>query len=143
MKREDIVAQARRWKEPKTPWRHRGRTPTGLDCAGLLLIVADHFDHPYEDVDGYGRLPDGSRFVNHLKAQFDPVPAGSPLRIGQIVVLRDGPLPCHCGIIGQDRYGRLTLIHCSVSRRGVVEETWDDHWQRAFRCALEYKGVED
>ena len=141
MTRDEIIAEARRYKEPKTPWRHRGRTPTGLDCAGLLCIVCDAFGEAYVDDQGYGRIPDGSKFVEHLKAQF--APASGPLRKGQIVVLRDGPLPCHCGILGEDRYGRLTLIHSTVMRRGVVEEPWDAHWQRTFRCALEFKGIED
>ena len=141
MTRDEIIAEARRYKDPITPWRHRGRTRTGLDCAGLLCVVCDAFDHPYQDDDTYGRMPDGNRFVEHLKAQF--VLAEGPLRPGMIVVLRDGPLPCHCGILGEDRYGRLTLIHSSVQRRGVAEELWDDHWARTFRCALEFKGIED
>ena len=141
MKREQIVAEARRYKEPKTPWRHRGRTATGLDCAGLVTIVCDAFGETYIDDTGYGRLPDGERFVEHFKAQFNLV--DGPLKPGMIVLLRDGPLPCHCGFIARDQFGRLTLIHSSVMGRGVVEEVWDKHWQTAFRCALDFKGIED
>lgn len=140
MKRAEIIAEARRYKEPKTPWSHRGRTVTGLDCAGLVAIVCDAFDHPYEDNLGYGRHPDGQAFVEHFKAQLDV--ATGPLKPGMVVILRDGPLPCHAGILGE-MHGKLTLIHSSVARRGVVEEAWDKHWQRSFRCALEFKGIED
>lgn len=141
MTRDQIIAEARRYLEPKTAWTHRGRTATGLDCAGLLTVVCDAFDHPYEDNLDYGRTPDGSKFVEHLKAQFDL--AQGPLKPGMVVVLRDGPLPCHCGILAEDAHGRITLIHSSVSRRGVVEEPYDDHWRKTFRVALNFKGIED
>lgn len=139
MTRDDIVTAARR--HMNAPWRHRGRKASGMDCAGLLVLVAEEVGHEVTDEQGYSRLPDKERFVDHLKAQFQLV-RPKPLKPGMIVVLRDGILPCHTGILGE-LHGRLSLIHASAARRMVVEETWDRHWQSRFRCALDVPGVED
>jgi hypothetical protein len=138
MTRDDIVAAARR--HLNAPWRHRGRKTSGMDCAGLLVLVCADLEVQVQDEQGYSRLPERERFVDHLKAQF--VLTRPPLKPGMIVVLRDGHLPCHTGILGS-LHGRLSLIHASAARRQVVEETWDRHWQALFRCALDIPGVED
>jgi hypothetical protein len=64
MTRDEIIAVARGYLD--VPWRHRGRTPTGVDCIGLVCAVGDHFEIAYEDIDGYSRNPDG-RFVDHVR----------------------------------------------------------------------------
>lgn len=138
MTRDEIVIEARSYLGQ--PWRHRGRKRSGLDCAGLLVLVSNTVGHEVEDVETYSRLPDKERFVDHLKAQFQP--AEMPLKPGMIVVLRDGILPCHTGILGW-KHERLTLIHASATKRMVVEETWDQFWSSKFRCALDIPGVTD
>lgn len=138
MTRDEIVAQARTYLGQ--PWRHRGRSPDGLDCAGLLVLLSEHFGHEVEDVEGYSRLPDKDRFTEHLKAQF--MLTRPPFKPGQIVVLRDGVLPCHCGILAE-KHGRLTLIHSTVARRKVVEEPFEPYWRSMFRAVLDFPDVED
>jgi len=140
MKRADIVREARVLVEAKTRHRHRGRNIQGADCVGVLCVVAEALGVKYDDMDGYSRAPHGDRFVAHLKSQL--VIARPPLRPGMVVVLRDGAHPCHCGILGE-KDGKLTLIHSTVTRRQVVEEWWDGYWAQAFRCCLEFPGVED
>jgi hypothetical protein len=138
MNRQEIYEYARTYLD--TPWRHRGRTSTGVDCIGLVCVVGDHFDVPYQDIDGYSRSPDG-RFVDHVKKFMvyrDPQTAVP----GCAVVLRDQHQPCHIGII-TEKYGALYMIHASLARRKVVEEEWNKHWIPNVRCYLDFPGVED
>lgn len=138
MTREEIYTEAREYLG--VPWRHRGRTHTGVDCIGLVCCVGDKFEIPYEDIDGYSRNPDG-RFVEHI-LKFMTYRNPQVLEPGCAVVIRDAHQPCHIGIIGL-KYGRQTLIHASIAKRKVVEEEWDAYWQSRFRCALDFPGVED
>lgn len=140
MTRDEVIAEARTYVASATPWRNRGRTRQGVDCVGLLCVVADRFEQPYTDLEAYSRLPNGDHLVEHLKNQL--VLVRPPLKRGMVVVLRDNHLPCHVGILGE-RHGRLTLIHSTLERRRVVEEAWHGFWETQFRCALDYPGVED
>ena len=38
---------------------------------------------------------------------------------------------------------KLTLIHCTIKRRGMYEEYWTRQLQADFRMAFDFKGVED
>lgn len=138
MKREDIIAEGRRYLGK--PWRHRGRSITGVDCIGLICCIGDAFDIPYEDIDGYSRNPDG-RFVNHVK-QFMIYREPQVVAPGSAVVLRDQHQPCHIGII-TEKHDRLYLLHASLAKRAVVEEEWDRFWASKLRCVLDFPGVED
>ncbi len=140
MTRDEIIEEARKYVAAKTPWRHRGRTMTGVDCIGLVCCVGGAFDIPYEDIDGYSRNPDG-RFVEHVK-KFMVYREPQTIVKGCAVVLRDAHQPCHIGIISE-RYDRPYLIHSSLQKRQVVEEEWDSFWIQRFRCALDFPGVID
>jgi hypothetical protein len=140
MKRDEILAEARRYIALKTPWRHRGRNERGLDCAGLAVVLLKHFELPCVDIDGYSRFPQGQLFVDHLRNQFDL--GRPPLNKGQIVVLRDVTRPCHVGLLGE-RYGRLSLIHASAEHMCCFEEDWTPLWATKLRMILEFPGVED
>lgn len=141
MKRAEIVEEARRYVALKTKWRHMGRNERACDCAGLLVLVCRAFDVPHKDAPGnYRRTPEGWKFVDHLKAQFDAAPP--EWKPGRIVVLHQDGQPCHTGILGE-RHGRLTLIHSTAERGCVYEEIWSREWQSRFICALDFPGVED
>lgn len=141
MTREEVVAAARRYLEKKARWRHLGRSEEHLDCVGLLWRI-QHVDFgiPTKDVSGYSRYPKDDGLVDFLCSQL--VRRDGPPVLGSVVVLRDKAEPCHVGIIGE-KHGLPTLIHCSVARRGMHEEYWTRDWQRLFRMALDFQGVED
>lgn len=140
MKRDDIILEARRYVDAKTPWRHRGRSITGVDCVGLICGVGDVFGIEYDDIDGYSRNPDG-RFVDHL-LKFMTLRDPQVIKKGCAVILREAHQPCHIGIISE-RYGRPYLIHSSLQKRRVVEEEWDGYWKARFRAVVDFPGVED
>ena len=140
MTRDEIVAEAKTYMNVR--WRHTGRTRTGVDCAGLICCVADRFGVVYQDLQGYGRQPDG-RFAAQVM-RFLPLRQPQEIAHGSVVVLRDGPLPCHIGII-EITGGAPYLIHSSLGARPprVVREEWTSRWQSRLRCVLDFPGVED
>jgi hypothetical protein len=140
MTRDEIITEGRRYLERPTPWRHMGRTITGVDCIGMICGIADAFGIPYEDIDGYSRNPDG-RFVAHVM-KFMIYRTPQTVAPGCAVIFRDAHQPCHIGLITQ-KYDRLYLLHASLAKRCVVEEEYDSYWTGKFRCALDFPGVED
>jgi hypothetical protein len=146
MKRSEIIAEAKSYMRPKTPWAHAKRSRTGTDCIGFICLVGDHFDVPYTDYPHtYSREPQGEKFLDHLKKYL--VIGEQKLKTGQVVVLRDGRLPCHVGFI-EMRGKEPWLIHCSIGGRGVIEEKFDapgpkGSWRTRMRILLEFPGVED
>lgn len=139
--REEIVAEARRYAALKTPWRHRGRSETGLDCIGLAVMIFDKFGLEYMDQSGYSRTPDGDKFVDLMKAHFT---VASPVKLkpGMLIVFQDSSRPCHVGIYAE-RDGQPRIIHATADRRVTIEEPYDRHLSSRFRMALDFPGVED
>jgi hypothetical protein len=109
---DDIVNYARTWIG--ATWRHQGRglgTDRGIDCAGLLMVTAQHFGLPAADMEGYRRDP-GRRFLSHIKQYTDH--ALYPVH-GAIGVFTDTNQPCHTGIFAVNPDGFMTLIHSEAS----------------------------
>ena len=107
----DIVRYARTWIG--VPWVHQGRgegPKKGIDCAGLLLVVARHFALPNGDMQGYRRDPAKGfqrNIMNHTVACKD-----KSLWNGAIAIFSDTNQPCHTGIFAVDPHtGKLTVIH--------------------------------
>lgn len=120
--REDIVAFAR--SKIGIRWKHQGRTDYGLDCVGLVVVCAKHFNFTQFDFTRYSPRPQSRKFI---KAFYD----GGCSRItpwsltkllpGDIVVMSYGIYPMHCGIYAT-RDGVPTVIHSSAIGRKVREE---------------------
>jgi cell wall-associated NlpC family hydrolase len=100
------------------PWRHQGRSRLGVDCVGLVTLVAKDLKlFEYDDIT-YSRYPDGKTFLQNFR--------NSPLKqisvidatTGDVVIFKDNIYPCHCGILAEDGH----LIHAYAARRRVVRE---------------------
>jgi cell wall-associated NlpC family hydrolase len=66
----DIVAVARNWCGVK--YSHQGRTrQTGLDCGGLVLVVANSLGLSELEELGYSSFPNNGRFENLLNEHAD------------------------------------------------------------------------
>lgn len=116
----DIVEYARTWIG--TRWRHQGRSTSGIDCAGLLIMVARHFDLPHGDMLGYRRDP-SKAFIRHVRNH--TLPSREVLH-GAIGIFNDTVQPCHTGIFAVNG-DRITVIHSEASPKGYChEEGYDD-----------------
>ena len=135
--RDEIVAEARKWKGTK--WRHQGRNEYGVDCAGLIVRVAHDLGISTYDYTQYPRRSHGLEFLRHLEEHLVSKDVRDP-QIGDVGVFADPRFPCHCGIITM-RYGVLYLVHSHLARRKVVEEQLDPHWTPVMTNLFEYPGV--
>lgn len=117
--RSDVIAEARSWIG--TRWRHQGRNEHGIDCAGLIIVVAMKFGLQDTNPNNYPRRTSGDRFVTYFRAagMVDvPYTARQP---GDVILVQAQGLPCHCGFFAQ-RNGVDTYIHGYAIRKQVVEE---------------------
>lgn len=135
--REDIVSAARRYLGVR--YLHQGRTRQGIDCAGLVMLVARDCDIPACDVMGYGRVPDGSSLRATLDQQASPVEQYQP---GDILLLRFRRDPQHLAIVTDHPHG-LGMIHSYQGAGRVVEHRIDEQWAARVVAAYSYQGVSE
>jgi cell wall-associated NlpC family hydrolase len=132
---QDIITVARRWMG--VPFVHQGRSRTGVDCLGLLMMVAEELG--LQGRDGalltthdcceYGKVPDGVRLQSRLQRVLYPR-VGDAVQQADVVLCRIDAMPQHVAIIGNYVYGGLSIIHAYAPARKVVEHPLDAYWQR-------------
>lgn len=122
-----LIASARKYL--RTPFRHRGRTPAGLDCAGLGWLAYHDLGIELPDVRAYGREPFRNGLMEGLAAALgEPVTDGP--RPGDVVVMRFESDPHHVALIASAPYGdQLTMIHADSNHGCVVEHRLSEDWR--------------
>ncbi len=108
--REDFITLARAYVG--TPYYHRGRNTSGLDCAGIIIVPATHLGLKIKDPN-YSPEPDPLSLVRWFEINTD---ASEDLIPGDICLLKMTRVPQHFAI-----YTGPTIIH-SVRGKGVREE---------------------
>lgn len=105
-----------------TPWRHQGRKPWAVDCAGLVVLSFSSAgwkganDSPAK----YGRDPWDDMLRKTLNGFFGE-PINSEWDEGDVALYAFGKgEPSHVGIIANHPDGGLSLIHSS-NLEGVIE----------------------
>lgn len=135
----DLVHACRKYLN--VPFKHRGRTRRGLDCAGLIVIAFQDLGRPVVDMRVYGREPhkDGLRQVVESN-RLEKVAAGD-WRPGDIALMCFTKEPHHLAVFGDYSLGGLSLIH-SYGRVGkVVEHRLDEVW--TSRVLEVYRYIKD
>lgn len=136
MTADDIIVAAR--SMIGTPFRHQGRIPGhGLDCAGLVVSVADALGVAHCDRTDYAKTPANGQ----LRAQLDmqpglkriPVASASP---GDILLMRFNKEDQHLVILA----GK-TIIHSHAQAGKVVEHEFDAAWQKRVMACYRFNGV--
>lgn len=124
------------------PFRHRGRSARGLDCVGLLAVVAQELGIDVRDQRLYGREPTGTLlsqvFRDHLGT---PKPPGAQLEIDDILLLqlRGQPLMGHAGLVVPHPYG-LGIIHAYAEIGKVVVQRIDKRRRSQIREVFAWPG---
>ncbi|MFN7948388.1 MAG: NlpC/P60 family protein [Blastocatellia bacterium] len=168
--REQLIAAAR--LRLGTPYQHQGRDGFGLDCIGLLLVVAHELGLSDFDFLEYSTRPDGVTFQRLCGAHMDEIPV-TEARAGDVLLLRFGRLPQHAGILTSASNAEcfkcgvrraecgvqitdsafptphsalctphLTMIH-ALNRYGVIEHRLDAAWLSRIVAAYRVRGLED
>lgn len=131
----EIIAAAR--SEIGTPFRHQGRTPgKNLDCAGLIVSVADLLGVTVLDQRGYARQPSGARLESALDSQPCVIRVRGEPRAGDILVLRFDKDPQHLAIFTGEN-----IIHSTNQTGRVVEERFDAMWRARLVMVYRFRGV--
>ena len=132
--RDAIQAEARRWLG--TLFRHQGRSADGIDCVGLLVMIARTLDLPHDDVTGYTRRAKGMGFLEHFHAHLTEI-APAAIAPGDVLVFVEALAPCHTGILS-GRLGVPHLIHAHGLRGRVIEEPYLGEWPGKLRFAFRF-----
>lgn len=123
MNSDDIIKAARACLD--TPFKHQGRLPgRALDCAGLIVAVAQAIGADYRDVAGYGRSPAGNLLQAALDAQ--PCLHGVPVlerQSGDVLLMRFDGDPQHLAICAGE-----TIIHSYAQVGKVCEHRMAAVW---------------
>lgn len=119
-----VVEEARKWLG--TRWRHQGRNKHGIDCAGLVIKVANDLELSTFDTRNYARGTSGDPFVHYFTGAGMVEVQIEDVKEGDVVLTEDTNFPCHCGFVSTKR-GQLHFVHAYAQRKKVVEEPLS-HW---------------
>ena len=116
-----VIDEARRYLG--VPFRHRGRSIAGLDCAGLIIIVYRKLGLMPNDFEEtlYNKMPSIGLVEKTLSQFCTKKETAEP---GDILMLSFLDNPCHMAF-----YTGETIIHAYNPRSKVVEEACCQKWQ--------------
>ncbi len=124
----EIVAIAR--ETLGTPYGHQQRIAgLAMDCAGVPVHIATRLGMSFEDVTGYGRLPMPDEMKKALDKNLVRV-SKAQMQPGDVVWMKFEVEPQHLGIVGDYKYGGLSLIHAynGIGADKVGEHRIDEAW---------------
>ena len=135
MNAEQIIAAARACLG--TPFVHQGRIPgQALDCAGLVMAVAQSIGADYQDQPGYGRTPANGLLQQALEMQpcLQRV-AMADRQAGDVLLMRFATEPQHLAIDAG-----ATVIHSYQQVGKVCEHGLTDVWLKRIVAVYRFRG---
>ncbi len=142
---QDVLRVARSWLG--VPFAHQGRSRAGVDCLGLLVMVAKDLNLSFHGENAtqvdelhYSHRPDVMRLEAGLRRYLLPVKC-EDMALADILLMRIDGAPQHLGIISDYADGTcFGLIHAYAPARKVVEHHLAEYWQaeiaQVFRLPL-------
>ncbi len=141
--REQIIAAAR--QQIETPFRHQGRMPgKALDCAGLVVAVADATGADYLDQQGYSAHPSNGLLESALDAQPCLVRVKlSEMQPGDVLLMKFASDPQHLAIfVGFNPiYQAEGIVHAWTQARMVCEHVLTDEWRARIVRVYRFVGA--
>lgn len=126
-----VVDVARSWVG--TPFLHQGRSRAGVDCVGLLVVVAQDLGLPIHDFTRYGRVPHPRRMGEELARQMDRISIGQA-GPGDVFWLAWRDVPQHLAILTDGG-----MIHSFQTAGQVIEHPIDQTWRARVRGAFRFR----
>lgn len=122
MTRDQVIAEAQSWV--RVPFRKGGRSRTGVDCLGLLVVIGRALNVHHVDEPNYSQWPDPRRMLlKKLRQYLIEMPPNSDLP-GLVGAFAEKRLPGHVGIFTR-KGGLVHLVHARMPPpHTVVEEDW-------------------
>lgn len=139
-----VIAAARAYLG--APFKHRGRTARGIDCAGLVWCAYRDLGTIKPDLQRYGREPFRDGLMRTLVEGFgqpvwqgerDQVVPRGLLKVGDVALIRFEVHPHHIVLIGEDKHHGLSFLHAdgTLGVKRVVEHGLTDRHLRTI-CAV-------
>ncbi|SDW95310.1 C40 family peptidase [Lysobacter enzymogenes] len=119
----------------RSPFLHQGRSGSGLDCVGLLVLALKDCGRAVDDVTSYGRDPHRGLLEARLVDEFGPAIALDDLQPGDVVAIDFAGAVRHVAIVGDYVHGGVSLIHTDESLGEVIEHRIDAKWARRIKGA--------
>lgn len=130
---DDLIESARKYLGVK--FKHQGRTSSGLDCAGLLIVsLKDLGVNPVDRTD-YSIEPNPPQMLEVIESNCYEIPKNN-LKPGDVIWLKFLHDPQHLGLVTD-----VGIIHAYSTRKGVVEHAINKAWERRIMKAFRIKAV--
>ena len=118
---EQIVIEARKWLG--VPFRHTGRSSTGVDCVGLIICVCNDLGYINWDTKDYSiTMPTG--FLRNTLSQFAYNVDDQTMQLGDLILFTICGYEQHLAIYT----GNNNMIHSYQSAKCVAEHNIDKKW---------------
>jgi len=136
--RQEIVDAARKYAD--VPWVHQGRNKYGIDCVGLLVLVARDVGLKPLDVTTYSQFYNSSILIKAFIENGCKKITKTTAQSGDIMAINIGRCPMHVGILSEKR-GIKHIIHAFRPSRFVrEEEIYPLMWKR-FAFGFKFPGL--
>lgn len=115
-------------------------TSTGLDCIGLIVVVAQKFGQNFEDTIGYPAIADGT-LTAKIDRWFYAVPHDCPSLPGDFGLFwTDARTKAaqHLAFLDGNR-----MIHADIHVLSVVEHDFTPKWKKRLLKLYRFKGVDE
>jgi len=104
------------------PWRHLGRSETGLDCIGLVLLSASRSGLALPDPAPYPRRPTSHLMRREIEQHLVQVNL-STAQEGDLLVFNAGRWGSHVGLASvHPLYSQPAVVHAYLPEKGVRED---------------------
>jgi cell wall-associated NlpC family hydrolase len=132
----EIILEAETWIG--TPFKHQGRVKgVGVDCYGLVIEVARHFDLTAFKSGNYGRKPNPTVMWQALRTHMREISLRD-LRPGAILFMAYEKEPMHLAIFDGEN-----IIHALAIARKCVKQRLDSQLRSKIRGVFVFPGMID
>jgi cell wall-associated NlpC family hydrolase len=147
--RVEIVDYAKTFLD--VPYKHLGRNPdSGIDCIGLLRLIADRFQFSNHDFFNYAPTADGMTLIRELDRAFGvdggydaSAPPPDRYEHGDVLTfwIRRRTRPKHAGIFVRLEDGREGVLHTYTNVGRVTLHGLNGWWKDRICKVYRWPGV--
>lgn len=134
---EEIVKEAHRWAKIKVPYRHRGVSENGCDCAGLIVGILKKLGFlqsynlpPYPR--GWDKLRESNYLIEEI-SKFGHEIMKQDTQSGDILLFCFNRKMMHAAVC----IGNAMFVHCyqrcAVKIDTVMTSEWTPRWATTYR----------
>lgn len=131
----DVITESRTYIG--TPYRHQGRSKTGVDCLGLLILVAEGLGISVEETPNYALKVKPDVLISGL-LRYSKRTRTREIRPGVLALMEFNP---NAGATHTALITDLGMIHSYNKRGRVVEHRLNDVWKSRIVATFRLNGV--